>query len=249
MTQSIPFWQSVTNRLVIICVVAYFVVNGVYRGMPSGLELYFFEHPQFRIWQLVTHVFLHGGLAHLALNMIALWSFGQILERVWGAQRFLVFFLLCGVGAGAISLLVNYVSYYNSYESLLASGASVGDLSRLINQGQVTNTLGQLATEEQLSQFYYLFNAPMIGASGAIYGILVAFTLLFPNFKVQLIFLPIPVAAKFFVPVLLLIDLAAGFTGWSIFGLNIAHFAHIGGAVVGLVLVLWWMRSLPPQPR
>ena len=235
--------QSTTNRLVLICVVAFFVVEGIYKGTPSGLELYYFEHPDFRIWQLVTSIFMHGGLGHLALNMIALWSFGQVLERVWGGTRFLVFFLLCGIGAGAISLIVNYFSFHGIYDGLVASGATAADLLRVVNQEQISPSLQAITSEGHLTQFYYLYNAPMVGASGAIYGILVAFTILFPNFKVQLIFLPVPVAAKYFVPVLLMIDLLAGFTGMSIFGLNIAHFAHLGGAVVGLILVLWWMRA------
>ena len=137
--------------------------------------------------------------------MIALWSFGRVLERVWGNRRFLLFYLVCGIGAAVISMLVD----------------------NLILHTQI--------------------NGAMVGASGAIYGILVAFALLFPNFKIMLIFLPVPIAAKYFVPVLLLIDLTAGFTGVSIFGQNIAHFAHVGGAIVGAVLVFWWSAQSARQ--
>ena len=94
-----------------------------------------------------------------------------------------------------------------------------------------------------LAELYHLYHAPAVGASGAVYGILVAFAMLFPNFKVMLIFLPIPIAAKYFVPVLLLIDLSAGITGFSIFGAKIAHFAHIGGAIAGFLLVQFWLRK------
>lgn len=192
--------QSMTNRLVIITVLVFYLVEMFFAGGRTGLELYSWNTPRFAPWQFFSYMFLHGGLTHLLFNMIALWSFGRILERAWGYQRFLIFYLSCGVGAAVISQLVDQFVF-----------------------GQV-------------------FLGAMVGASGAIYGVLVAFALLFPNFKIMLIFLPVPIAAKYFVPVLLLIDLSAGITGFSIFGQNIAHFAHIGGAVVGFMLVKFWLR-------
>lgn len=220
----------------------YFVIDGVFRGEFSGLELFPLGHPDFAVWQLVTSMFMHGSVMHLLFNMLALWSFGLWLERVWGGQRFLIFFLICGVGAGAISLWVNQYLLQAAYENLLVLGADARDLERLVNFGQITDRLLSVSSEAQLRELYLLENAPMVGASGAIYGILVAFAMMFPNFKLALIFLPIPIAAKIFVPVLIGIDLLAGFTGFSIFGLNIAHFAHVGGALVGFLLVNFWLR-------
>lgn len=203
---SIPqILQSMTNRLVIITVLVYFVQSTIFAGRFTGGELFGWQSPYFEPWQLLTHVFLHGSVTHLLFNMIALWSFGRVLERVWGNRRFLLFYLVCGFGAAVISMLVDNL---------------------------ILNTQ---------------FTGYMVGASGAIYGILVAFALLFPNFKIMLIFLPVPIAAKYFVPVLLLIDLTAGFTGVSIFGQNIAHFAHVGGAIVGAVLVFWWSAQSARQ--
>ena len=203
---SIPqILQSMTNRLVIITVLVYFVQSTIFADRYTGAELFSWQSPYFEPWQLLTHVFLHGSETHLLFNMIALWSFGRVLERVWGNRRFLLFYLVCGIGAAVISMLVD----------------------NLILHTQI--------------------NGAMVGASGAIYGILVAFALLFPNFKIMLIFLPVPIAAKYFVPVLLLIDLTAGFTGVSIFGQNIAHFAHVGGAIVGAVLVFWWSAQSARQ--
>ncbi|MBQ0721920.1 MAG: rhomboid family intramembrane serine protease [Gammaproteobacteria bacterium] len=192
-----------TNRLVLICAIMYFAQSAFFHQQLTGLELFSWQSPYFGVWQLVTHMFLHGSVTHLLFNMLALWSFGRVLERVWGNQRFLTFFLVCGVGAAIISMLVDTVVFGTP------------------------------------------FNGYMVGASGAIYGVLVAFALLFPDFKVILIFLPVPIAAKYFVPVLLLIDLTAGFTGFSIFGYNIAHFAHVGGAIVGFLMVQFWLRSKP----
>jgi membrane associated rhomboid family serine protease len=193
--------QSMTNRLVFITVVIYFAVQeGLFAKSMTGFELFAWQSRNFEYWQLVSHIFLHGSLSHLAFNMLALWSFGRILEKVWGAQRFVLFYLFCGVGAAIVSQLIDH--YF----------------------------LGPV--------FGYT-----VGASGAIYGLLVAFAMMFPNFKIMLIFLPVPIAAKHFVPVLLLIDLTAGFTGFSIFGQNIAHFAHLGGALMGFLLVHYYKRS------
>lgn len=191
--------QSMTNRLVLITVVLFFLDQAFYLGTRAQLALYGWYSPRFEVWQLVTHVFMHGSVPHLAFNMLALWSFGRVLEQVWGGQRFLTFYLICGVGAAVISQLIDVYVLRTPY-------------------------MGS-----------------MVGASGAIYGVLVAFAMLFPNFKVMLIFIPVPIAAKYFIPVLLLIDLSAGITGVSIFGQNIAHFAHIGGAVMGFLLLQWWL--------
>jgi len=191
--------QSTTNRIIAVTVVVYFIVAALFAQAPNVFELYSWNTPYFGLWQLVTHIFLHGGPTHLAFNMLGLWFFGQVLERVWGGQRLLAFYLLCGVGAAIISQLIDHF---------------------LLQQ----------------------IGARMVGASGAIYGILVAFAILFPNQKIMLIFLPVPIAAKVFVPILLGIDLLGGVTGFSIFGGNIAHFAHIGGAIVGLVLCLAWKQ-------
>jgi membrane associated rhomboid family serine protease len=187
------YLESITNRLVLINVVLFLFVQSAYPNSYSGLELFSWNTNRFEVWQLLTHMFMHASVPHLAFNMIALWSFGRVLEHVWGKQRFLIYYLVCGVGAAIISQVVS---------------PSLG---------------------------------AMVGASGAIYGVLVAFAWLFPNFKVMLIFLPVPIAAKYFIPVLLLIDLSAGVTGVSIFGQNIAHFAHVGGAVVGFLLLQFWL--------
>ncbi len=187
--------STVTNRLIIITVLVHILSLAFFAGQRTGLELYSWHTPNFQWYQLVTHMFLHGSEVHLFFNMFALWMFGRIIEQVLGKQRFLVFYLVCGIGAGIISQLVDEF------------------------------ILGQI------------FLGAMVGASGAIYGLLVAFAVMFPNFKIMLIFLPVPIAAKYFVPVLLLIDLTGGFTGVSIFGQNIAHFAHIGGALMGFVML------------
>ena len=245
MSDLLKLLSSTTNRLVLLCLVACWLSHGLFENAYSGFELFPLANPQFQTWQLLTSVFLHASLTHLAFNMIALWSFGQVLERVWGGRRFLIFFLLCGVGAGAISLLINDFNLTRGLDELRALGASDFDINQLLTEGRIRSDLASAVTRDSLSSLVYLYNAPMVGASGAIYGLLVAFALLFPNFKLMLIFLPVPIAAKVFVPILLLIDLVGGFTGFSIFGAHIAHFAHLGGALIGLIIVLLWMRQHP----
>ncbi|MEO0367822.1 MAG: rhomboid family intramembrane serine protease [Pseudomonadota bacterium] len=237
--------SSTTNRLVAIICVCYFLASVLNPQGFSGFELYNFNHPSFAPWQLVSYLFLHGSVMHLLLNMIGLWSFGRVLERVWGGRRFLFFFLVCGVGAGVIALIVNQLNLDSTTSSLIEAGVSEAEIMRLLNNGQVGSNIAAAISRQEMQSLYNLANAPMVGASGAIYGVLIAFAMLFPNFKIMLVFLPIPIAAKYFVPVLLLIDLTAGFTGISIFGLNIAHFAHIGGALIGFLIVLYWMRQHP----
>ena len=193
--------RTTTNRIIGFTVVAYFLTEALFLGAPNVFEMYSWQTPCFELWQPFTYMFLHGGLMHLAFNMIGLWFFGQVLERLWGGRNLLYFYIACGVGAAL--------------------------LSQLIDQYLLHQITGR-----------------MVGASGAIYGILVAFSVLFPNHKIMLIFLPVPISAKVFVPILLLIDLTGGITGFSIFGGNIAHFAHIGGALVGFVLCLLLRRNM-----
>jgi membrane associated rhomboid family serine protease len=164
------------------------------------LALHYIGSPNFRVWQLVTHMFMHAGIAHIAFNMFGLYSFGSLLERFWGGKKFLFFYISCGLGAAALQLGINY--YMN------------GDS-----------------------------NGAMVGASGAIYGLLAAFAFLFPNAELAMIFIPIPIKAKYFVPLLVGFDLFSGFTGSTLMGGNIAHFAHVGGAVLGVLIMLYWKKD------
>ena len=195
------FLQTTTNKIIAFTVVIHFVVEALFAGASNMFEMYSWNTPYFGAWQPFTYMFLHADFVHLLFNMLGLWFFGQVLERVWGGQRLLFFYLICGIGAAIISQLIDHF---------------------LLQQ----------------------IGGRMVGASGAIYGILVAFAMLFPNQKIMLIFLPVPIPAKVFVPILLLIDLTGGITGISIFGGNIAHFAHIGGAIVGFIFCLVWKARL-----
>lgn len=235
--------QSTTNRLVAVTVMAHVIVSALFAGAPSGLELYAWQNPQFQVWQLGTYMFLHADWLHLGLNMLALWSFGRVLEQAWGGRRFLTFFLICGVGAALVHLAVSNYEYQALLNTITAAGLTDQDISRVVVEGLDISAQFAGVSSENLGQLWGLYNAPAVGASGAVYGVLVAFALLFPGFKVMLIFLPIPISARYFVPVLLLIDLTAGLTGVAIFGQNIAHFAHLGGALMGFLTLQFWLRA------
>ena len=170
--------------------------------------------------------------------MFGLWMFGQILEKVWGAKKFLIFYLTCGIGAALFYLLIQKLEFNSILASMENAGLIAKDSIALFSDGMYRTDIPESQKAVQI------FATPMVGASGAIYGILVAFALLFPNHKLMLIFLPVPIAAKYFVPVLLGLDLFSGVTNINIFGAgNVAHFAHIGGAIVGFLLMLAWRKN------
>jgi len=211
--------------------------------------LWFPSNEYFGVWQTVSYMFLHGGMGHIFFNMFALVSFGKILESQWGAARFLVFYFLCGIGAALIQMGINWQEFQSLQANLVTSGMRPSVISELIATGS-----GRLPTDPvvkaQLIELYGIYASPMLGASGAIYGVLVAFGLLYPNAKLSLMFVPVPIAAKYFIPAILLLDLFSGVTGFSLFGGNIAHYAHLGGAAIGFLLMqLWRKRSQPSLER
>lgn len=207
----------------------------------SSFALFFPKNPYFRYWQIVTTMFMHGNWMHLFFNMFALWSFGALLEQIWGYKKFLLFYFASGIGASIIYLLVNYFQFNAIYGEMIALGVSNSDILEFLRTGNYSISDFKI-TQERLGEFRELFNTPAVGASGAIYGVLVAFGMLFPNAKLALIFLPVPIAAKYFIPVLIAIDLFSGVTGVSIFGGGIAHFAHVGGALIGFLLMWYWRK-------
>ncbi|MGB5263836.1 MAG: rhomboid family intramembrane serine protease, partial [Lutimonas sp.] len=148
-----------------------------------------------------------------------------------------------GIGAGIIYTLVNYYQFNGVYQDLLQIGLSEGDIQQMLLSGQYNSNILTQITEKQISNFYQIYHTPAVGASGAIYGVLVAFGMSFPNAKLALIFLPVPISAKYFIPVLIALDLFSGVTGFSLFGGGIAHFAHVGGAIIGFAIMQYWKKN------
>lgn len=236
------------SRAVAVLLIANIVLFAVGFLLPDSRDqlvamgaLWYPANEHFGVWQVVSYMFLHGGLGHIFFNMFALVSFGRILEREWGSARFLVFYFLCGVGAALIQTGINWYEFNELHGRVVAAGMTPSAISTLFTTGS-----GQMpadaAGQALLKELYGIYATPTIGASGAIYGLLVAFGCLHPNAKLGLMFVPVPVSAKYFIPGLLLLDLFSGVTGFSLFGGSVAHFAHLGGALIGFLLMLLWRK-------
>ena len=200
-------------------------------NLNALLGLFYFQSPLFGPWQIVTHMFMHGGIAHIFFNMWALWIFGKTLESVWGSKRFLIYYLVTGLGAALIHSLVLYIQYAPDV-AMLKTAYSVDRIN--------TRLLSEILRPG--NQFYELglaLRTPTVGASGAVYGVLLAFGMLFPNTPLFIIPIPFPIKAKWLVIGFGALEL---FLGISQTGDNIAHFAHLGGMIFGFVLIRYWNR-------
>lgn len=212
-------------------------------------SLWFFENENFGVWQVITHMFMHGGFMHILFNMYALWAFGSPIEQVLGKNKFIFFYFSAGIGAAVIHSLVNYYHFQAGYNALLDAGMGQEAIVNLLETGQYSTGILDSISQDMLREFYISYNTPAVGASGAIYGILVAFGMLFPNVELFLLFVPVPIKAKYFIPALIGLDLFSGFTGYSIFGGGIAHFAHVGGALFGFIMMWYWKKNQFNQNR
>ena len=213
----------VTKNLIAINVLMFLALLAFERSgidLNNLLGLHLFLAPDFRPYQLVTYMFMHGGFTHILFNMYAVWVFGSILERVWGSSRFLLFYIVTGVGAGLVQELVQYLYF-----------------SMNLAQYTQVNMGGGLIVP--MAEYLNLWTT--VGASGAVYGILLAFAMTFPNEQLFMIPFPFPIKAKYFVMIFGALEL---FTGLSNnVGDNVAHFAHLGGMVFGIVLILYWRKK------
>lgn len=184
--------------------------------LSNYLGLHYMGASDFKPYQLVTYMFMHGSIGHLFFNMFALWMFGNTLENIWGPSRFLLFYFACGIGAGLVQELVQHIQYLTELEGY----TSVNLSGYIIPMSEYLNML------------------TTVGASGAVYGILLAFGMMFPNSTLYIYF-AIPIKAKWFVILYGVIELFAGFTSID----NVAHFAHLGGMLFGLILILYWKKK------
>ncbi|MBP2282925.1 membrane associated rhomboid family serine protease [Flavobacterium sp. CG_23.5] len=213
------------------------------------LALYFPENPSFQYWQPITHMFMHGGLMHIFFNMFALYSFGSALESVWGSKKFLFFYVSCGLGAALLHTAVNYYYFQDGLNTLMAQGFSKAEILAVLN-GKNNQQIIALLNSADMLNFVSAYVGTAVGASGAIYGTIVAFAFMFPNAELALMFIPVPIKAKYFVPGIVLVDLYLGISGKSIFGGGgIAHFAHVGGALFGFIIMWYWKKNQFNQNR
>lgn len=235
----------VVKQLLILNII-FFIGSQFVPVAESYFALYYFENPMFKFWQPLTHMFMHANLMHIFFNMFALYSFGSALEHFWGEKKFLFFYISCGLGAALLHSMVNYFQFKYEFDALVQSGFKETDIFNLLNDKMFDkrwiDILGQSGVDSLASSYM----TPAVGASGAIYGLLVAFAFMVPNAELGFMFIPIPIKAKYFVPGLIAVDLVLGFRGSSIFGAGstgIAHFAHIGGAITGFIMMWFWKKN------
>ena len=211
---------TVTKNILIINVLCYFgsiVAQRYGINLNNYLGLHFFLASDFNLAQFFTYMFMHANFQHIFFNMFAVWMFGRVLEQVWGPRRFLFYYILCGIGAGIVQEVVLYVDY-------------------AINLSHYENVNTGLAI---ISMSEYLNLLITIGASGAVYAILLAFGMLFPNSRMYIFPIPVPIKAKYFVIGYAIIELVLGFSGSD----GVAHFAHLGGMLFGIFVILNWRRK------
>lgn len=216
--QSIP---PVIKNLVIANVLVWLAEMTFGLQFIELLALHYYKHPSFGIWQIFSYMFLHSlAPFHILINMLVLWMFGSTLEDVWGGKRFLIFYLICGVGAAIFQL---------------------GTMAIQMNLLMDSWSAGSISEAEFVARGRLVFNQSIVGASGAINGVMAAFAYLFPNTPMYLFLIPVPIKAKYVVIGYFLIDLFGGINPRT--GDNVAHFAHVGGAIIGLILVITMNRS------
>lgn len=234
------------KQLLIINILVYLAANFLAPVVSYDmLSLHFPLNEKFEWWQILTHIFMHAEIdinymyenskidfriMHIVFNMFGLVMFGSSLEHFWGGKKFLVFYLLSGIGAALLYMGINYFQYESMYNEMLNVGYTINDINYLL---------------QSRNKFSSIYHGSAVGASGALYGILVAFAFMFPNVELMLMFIPVPIKAKYFVPAIVFFDLFAGLNGNSVFGYTtgIAHFAHFGGALTGFLLMLYFKKT------
>lgn len=191
-----------------------------------------FFHPA----QFGTYMFMHGGFMHLFFNMFAVFMFGRILETYWGSKKFFLYYIITGVGAAIIHLIAGYIEYYSILPLLSESQLQIVNE----NGAQVIDSW-QNYRDPLMGKYNAILNGPTVGASGAVFGILLAFGMLFPNTELMLLFPPIPIKAKYFVIIYGVVELFMGVANFSFD--NVAHWAHLGGMIFGFILIKYWQKK------
>ena len=221
----------VVKNLLILNVIFFIATYalGQYFDMVQNLSAFYFNSPLFRPWQIITYMFMHGGFQHIFFNMFALFMFGPMLEYTLGSKKFFNYYFITGIGGLVLHMVVQSIEVHAITGTFTIANPSV--------EGSYLQ-YGAMAQE-----LYNLYYTPILGASGAIFGLLLAFGMLFPNLEMMILFIPIPIKAKYVVMGYIAIELFAGFGRFS--GDSVAHFAHLGGALFGFILLKIWRVQKP----
>lgn len=232
MMRQIP---TVTKNILIINILLFFASNAI-PVLDHNLTAFYIENGNFKIWQVITHMFMHGSIAHLFFNMMALYMFGSVLESYWGPKKFLNYYIICGLGAFALQQTFNYIEIHNAINHL--SQAQIGQLL----DPNITSIRYDTVEELNYSKkFFSAYHNGLVGASGCIFGLLIAYGMMFPNHELFLMFIPVPIKAKWFVLGYGAVEFFLAFQNRP--DDNIAHFAHLGGMLVGYIMLKIWQRQ------
>lgn len=232
----------ITRNIVIINIVVFILTYVLQTDlMYRYLAAFYPFSPFFHSWQIITHMFMHGSFLHILFNLMTLYSFGPVLEQVLGDKKYVILYFVSGLGAFFLFNLWNFVEVEQIKSSLQNLGF---DLAGYMNGESVSfkgNSEAVLEQQGLVNKLQSIISVPMVGASGAIFGVIAAFATLYPDAKIMLMFIPVPVKVKYLMPVVIIVSIYLGVTGNA--G-GIAHLAHVGGALVGFILAKIWKKHL-----
>jgi membrane associated rhomboid family serine protease len=223
---------AVTKNILLINIVL-FLACQAFPVLDGLLAVFYFDSPHFRPWQVISHMFMHGSFMHIFFNMFGVYMFGAVIESYWGGKKFLWFYILSGIGALALHEFISWQQVHQAMQSMPPS----------IVEGILNGTVEQVDTRyiDSAQTIYNIINVPLVGASGCLFGLLMAYGFMFPNSELMLMFIPFPVKAKYFVIGYGAIELLQGLSNRT--GDNVAHFAHIGGMIMGYILLKYWQKQ------
>ncbi|WP_313099743.1 rhomboid family intramembrane serine protease [Epilithonimonas sp.] len=236
-----------TKNIIIINVIFFvgtFLLQNLNTDLESLLAGYFPLSPNFKSWQIITHMFMHGSILHIAFNMMTLWSFGPVLEQVLGQKKFLILYFASGLGGFALYNIWNYYEVSQITNFLTSQAYDIHEIYKYADNsysGEMPISTNSEAVRDAAQQLFIILKTPMVGASGAIFGVIAAFSTLFPDAKLMFMFIPFPIKAKYLTPIIIVVSLFLGFRQFS--GDNIAHFAHLGGALIGFLYIWSWKKN------
>ncbi len=240
----------ITRNIIILNVIVYLVANFLLPNLYNTFSGFYPFSPNFKSWQIITHMFMHaplkepGGIMHIVFNMFTLFSFGPVLEQVLGEKKYLILYFLSGLGSFFLFNLWSFVEAQQIIFGLQSLGLNASEIypkAAIDYVGDLKISATTIEGQELSSQYYNLLRTPMLGASGAIFGVVTAFATLYPDAKIGIMFIPVPIKVKYLMPIVIVISIYLGVSGN---GGGIAHLAHVGGALVGWILARIWKKHL-----
>lgn len=225
----------VTKNIILINILLFIGCMAI-PAIEDPLTGYYFGCDAFRVWQIITHMFMHGNFTHLFMNMFGVYMFGALLESYWGAKKFLNYYLICGLGAFALHQLINYIEIRHLM-SLLPEEL----VEKVLSEGRQALMEGKNFADDTAGKLNTAINVGLVGASGCLFGLLIAYGMLFPNSELMLLFLPFPIKARYFVLGYGAIELLLALADRQ--GDNVAHYAHLGGMLIGYIILKYWQKQ------